>query len=67
MKLVIQRVESAHVNAEGNTISSIGKGLLVLLGVGEGATKDMADKYVDKLIKLRIFEDDKGKTNLNRG
>lgn len=65
MKLVIQRVESAHVNVEGNTISSIESGLLVLLGVGEGDTRDMVDKYVDKLIKLRIFEDEDGKTNLS--
>ena len=65
MKLVIQRVESAHVNVEGNTISSIERGLLVLLGVGEGDTRDMVDKYVDKLIKLRIFEDEDGKTNLS--
>ena len=65
MKLVIQRVESAHVNVDGNTISSIDNGLLVLLGVGEGDTRDMVDKYVDKLIKLRIFEDEDGKTNLS--
>ena len=65
MKLVIQRVKSAHVNVEGKTIGSIERGLLVLLGVGEGDTKDMVDKYVDKLIKLRIFEDDNGKTNLS--
>ena len=65
MKLVIQRVESAHVNVDGNTISSIERGLLVLLGVAEGDTRDMVDKYVDKLIKLRIFQDEDGKTNLS--
>ncbi|MCM1286788.1 MAG: D-aminoacyl-tRNA deacylase [Clostridium sp.] len=65
MRLVIQRVESAHVAVEGKTIGSIEKGLLVLLGVGEGDTRDMVDKYADKLIKLRIFEDEDGKTNLS--
>lgn len=65
MKLVIQRVNKADVKVEGKVIGEIGRGLLVLLGVGEGDTREMADKYVDKLIKLRIFADEDGKTNLS--
>lgn len=65
MKIVIQRVKEASVVVEGNTIGSINQGLLVLLGVGNEDTKDMVDKYVDKLVKLRIFADSEGKTNLS--
>ena len=65
MKLVIQRVKSANVRVEDSVIGEIGCGLLVLLGVGEGDTREMVDKYVDKLIKLRIFSDADGKTNLS--
>lgn len=63
MKLVIQRVNHAAVVVEGETIGQIGRGYLVLLGVGQGDTKDMVDRYVEKLYKLRIFPDDQGKTN----
>ncbi|MCM1272341.1 MAG: D-aminoacyl-tRNA deacylase [Clostridium sp.] len=65
MKLVIQRVKQAEVKVDGSQIGHIGQGLLVLLGVGKGDTRDMVDKYVDKLIKLRIFADEDGKTNLS--
>lgn len=65
MKLVIQRVSEAKVKVDGSIIGEIQKGLLVFLGVGDGDTREMADKYVDKLIKLRIFEDEDGKTNLS--
>lgn len=65
MKLVIQRVSEAKVRVDGNIVGEIQKGLLVFLGVGDGDTREMADKYVDKLIKLRIFEDEDGKTNLS--
>ena len=65
MKLVIQRVSQASVRVDGEIIGNIGKGLLVFLGVGDGDTKEMIDKYVDKLVKLRIFEDEDGKTNLS--
>lgn len=65
MRLVIQRVKKASVTIEGNVVGSIDKGLLIFLGVGEGDTRSMADKYVDKLAKLRIFEDENGKTNLD--
>ena len=63
MKLIIQRVNEAKVVIDGNISGQINKGLLVFLGVGEGDTRDMVDKYVDKLLKLRIFADEEGKTN----
>jgi len=65
MRLVIQRVNEARVVIEGNISGEIKKGLLVFLGVGDGDTKEMVDKYVDKLLKLRIFADQDGKTNLS--
>lgn len=65
MKLVIQRVSKASVCVEGENVGNIGRGLLVLLGVGQSDIREMADRYVDKLIKLRIFEDNEGKTNLS--
>ena len=65
MKLVIQRVNHASVTVEGTVIGKIGKGLLVFIGVGQDDTKADADKYVKKLIGLRIFEDEAGKTNLS--
>ena len=61
MKFVIQRVTEASVSVEGEVIGKIGKGFLVLIGVGESDTKEIADKLVKKLVGLRIFE---GKTNL---
>ncbi len=68
MKLVIQRVNKAQVVLEDGSVSgSIGKGLLILFGVGQGDTKEMAERYADKLIKLRIFEDENGKTNKSIG
>ncbi len=65
MKLVIQRVTHASVKVDDEIIGKIGKGYLVLLGVGKEDTKEVAAKYADKLLKLRIFEDENGKTNLN--
>ncbi len=65
MRIVIQRVKEASVVVEGKTTGSINQGLLVLLGVGNEDTKEMVDKYVDKLVKLRIFADSEGKTNLS--
>lgn len=65
MKLVIQRVTNASVTVENNIVGKIGKGFLVLLGVGPEDTKKDADYLVQKLIKLRIFEDENGKMNLS--
>ncbi|MDO4445917.1 MAG: D-aminoacyl-tRNA deacylase [Bacillota bacterium] len=65
MKFVIQRVNHASVCVDGVTVGAIEKGLLVLIGVGKQDTKEIADKYLQKLIGLRIFEDMEGKTNLS--
>ncbi len=64
MKLVIQRVKEASVAVENKTVGAIQKGYLVLLGVGPEDTKESADYLVQKLIKLRVFEDENGKMNL---
>lgn len=65
MRFVVQRVTQASVSVEGKVIGQIGKGFLVLVGVSETDTREIADKMVRKLIGLRIFEDDNGKTNLD--
>lgn len=65
MRLVIQRVNYTSVKVDGRTRGSIGKGLLIFLGIGREDNKDMVDRYVRKLSSLRIFEDSEGKTNLS--
>ncbi len=65
MRVVIQRVLEASVTVEGQCIGSIGKGFLILLGVGAEDSREIADKYIDKILKLRIFADENGKTNLS--
>ena len=65
MKLVIQRVKEAKVTVEGKTVGEIYKGLLVFVGIAPEDTKETADRYLKKLVDLRIFEDEKGKTNLS--
>lgn len=65
MKFVIQRVLESSVKVDGNTIGQIGKGFMVLIGVGQDDTKEFADKMVKKMVGLRIFEDENGKTNLS--
>ena len=64
MKLVIQRVKWARVKVNNETIGKIDKGFMVLLGIGSEDNEEVADFLVQKLIKLRIFEDDNGKMNL---
>ena len=64
MKLLIQRVREAAVAVDDKTIGQIGHGLLVFFGVADTDTKQIADKLVDKMTKLRIFNDAQGKTNL---
>lgn len=65
MKLVIQRVNHADVKIGGQEVGKIKKGLLVLVGVGMEDDEKTVEKYFNKLIKLRIFEDENGKTNLS--
>lgn len=65
MKFVIQRVLNSSVKVDGEIVGEIGKGYMVLIGIAENDTKEIADKLVDKMIKLRIFEDSEGKTNLS--
>ncbi len=64
MKFLIQRVSSAKVDVDGETIGKIGSGFLVLIGISNQDTEAVADRMVRKLIGLRIFEDENGKTNL---
>ena len=64
MKFVVQRVTQASVTIEGTVCGKIGKGFLVLIGVGQNDDESIADKMVQKLINMRIFEDENGKTNL---
>ena len=63
MRFVIQVVSHAEVEVAGETVGRIGKGFAVLIGVGQEDTKEIADKMIRKLIGLRIFEDENGKTN----
>lgn len=65
MKFVVQRVTEASVAVDGKTIGKIGKGFLVLIGVSDSDTKDIADKMVKKLLGLRIFDDENDKINLS--
>ena len=65
MKFVIQRVTHASVTIDDALFSEIGKGFLVLIGVTEEDTREIADKMVKKMTGLRIFEDENGKTNLS--
>lgn len=64
MKFVIQRVTHASVTIEGEVRGKIGKGFLVLIGIGMEDHEGVADKMVQKLVNMRIFEDENGKTNL---
>lgn len=65
MKFVIQRVSEARVDIGGKTVGKIGKGLMVLIGIGRDDTRETADRYLKKLLGLRIFEDEDGRTNLS--
>ena len=64
MRIVIQRVNRASVKIAGNTVGQIRKGLLLLIGLKEGDEADTVKKAAAKIAKMRIFEDENGKTNL---
>ena len=65
MQVVIQRVSSSNVKVDGKIIGEIGRGLNVLLGVAKEDTKEDAEYILNKIINMRIFEDDMGKMNLS--
>ena len=65
MKFVIQKVSQASVSVEGNCVGKIQKGILVFVGIGKEDTKEIADQYIKKMVQLRIFQDENGKTNLS--
>lgn len=67
MRIVLQRVNSASVTVEGNICGKIGKGYLVLLGVGQGDSEEDCRRLADKIINLRIFSDENDKINLSLG
>lgn len=67
MRIVLQRVNSASVTVEGNICGEIGKGYLVLLGVGQGDSEEDCRRLADKIINLRIFSDENDKINLSLG
>ena len=65
MKFVIQRVNRASVEVDGSIVGKIGKGFLVFIGVSNTDTKEIADRYLKKMIGLRIFKDENEKTKLS--
>ena len=65
MRFVVQRVSESEVEVDGETLGKIGRGFMVLIGVCDSDTREIADKMVKKLLGLRIFEDGQGKTNLS--
>ena len=65
MRAVVQRVTQASVTVDGELLGKIGNGFLILLGVADGDRRETADRLADKICRLRIFEDENGKTNLS--
>ena len=64
MKFLIQRVTDANVSVDGKVVGKIGRGFMVFIGIAGTDTVEIADKMIKKLIGMRIFEDENGKTNL---
>jgi D-tyrosyl-tRNA(Tyr) deacylase len=65
MRALLQRVSSGKVGVDDQTIAHIGRGLVILLGIGHGDGEEQAVYLAEKIANLRIFEDDQGKTNLS--
>lgn len=65
MKLLLQRVKSSSVKIEGKLYSSIGKGIMVLVGIEKGDNSEIIEKFAKKVVNLRIFPDENGKMNLS--
>jgi D-aminoacyl-tRNA deacylase len=65
MRAVVQRVRKAEVRVDGRTVGAVGKGMLVLLGVGKNDTPEDAQSLADKILNLRIFDDSAGRMNLS--
>ena len=65
MRALLQRVSSARVDVEGDTVGAIGPGLLVLLGLDKGDDEDAAARMLDKLLAYRVFSDSEGRMNLS--
>ena len=65
MKAVIQRAEDASCTVDGAVTGHIGKGLVIYFGVDRGDDESILEKFISKMLKLRIFEDEKGKMNLS--
>ncbi len=65
MKVVIQRVHRAKVEIDGSTVGEIGQGLLLLIGVGQNSSAEIIPAMAEKIVNLRIFEDEAGKMNLS--
>jgi D-tyrosyl-tRNA(Tyr) deacylase len=65
MRALIQRVSSGKVSVDDQTIAHIGRGLVILLGIGHGDGEEQAIYLVEKIANLRVFEDEQGKTNLS--
>ncbi len=65
MKVVLQRVQEANVKVDGEIIGEIGRGYVILLGVGKDDNREVAEKMADKIKKLRLFADENDKTNLS--
>ena len=65
MRAVVQRVKKAEVRVEGRPVGAVGKGMLVLLGVGKNDTPEDAQSLADKILNLRVFDDSTGRMNLS--